>query len=152
MQAAATSTATPGANPARAAAAAVDAPCVLAEKARQRGNDMYRDGMWDQAVQFYRLAALLAPGSKQAHANQAAACVQLQLWDEAAAAASQAYAGTGKPNLAYNEMKAVAAALPQDRQVQAELQKLQKAADEGSRVQRAPPLQASQANQRCWYE
>lgn len=105
-----------------------------------------------QAVQFYRLAALLAPGSKQAHANQAAACVQLQLWDEAAAAASQvgsastppcfidrthgfvfylrsggcngvqalaldpgyhkaryrraqAYAGTGKPNLAYNEMK-----------------------------------------------
>lgn len=41
-------------------------------------------------------------------------------------------------------MQAVAAALPQDRQVQAELQKLQKAADEGSRVQRAPPLQASQ--------
>lgn len=51
MQAAATSTATPGANPARAAAAAVDAPCVLAEKARQRGNDMYRDGMWDQVGQ-----------------------------------------------------------------------------------------------------
>ncbi|KAL4428292.1 hypothetical protein ABPG75_002381 [Micractinium tetrahymenae] len=114
------------------------------EEARDKGNACFKKHQWEQALKHYRRASELDPSCKLALANQAAALLKLERWDEAEDLAGQAlaidcnftkaryrralaYHNQGNLELAVMDMELAAGADPGDKAAQRELRAMKEA-------------------------